>query len=247
MYKKQKGLNILKKEIISFPIRENGEWKKITTKDIFANKKIVIFSLPGAFTPTCSSTHLPRYEQLYSLFKNNGIDEIWCVSVNDTFVMNEWATCQGIKNVKLLPDGNADFTKLMGMIANKENLGFGNRSWRYSALIDNGVVVEHFIEPEIDGDPFEVSDADTMLKAINKNYVSPEDYLLFTKKDCIFCAKTKKLLKDKNIPYENIELHDSNRNNILRALVGAENATVPQMFVNGKLIGSSKEIEEYFK
>lgn len=237
--------NVLVKNI-EFPVRDGGSWKKLTTKEIFENKKIVIFSLPGAFTPTCSSTHLPRYEQLYDKFKSLGVDEVYCVSVNDTFVMNEWAKCQGIKNIKLIPDGNADFTKLMEMDVLKEDLGFGIRSWRYSALIDNGVVVEHFVEPQKPGDPFEVSDADTMLKAIDKNYQSPDDILLFTKKDCPFCTEAKQYLLEKSVKYEIIELSDANRNQVLRALVGAENATVPQMFVNGKLVGGTKEIKEKF-
>lgn len=142
-------------------------WKDRTTDDIFAGKKVVVFSLPGAFTPTCSSNHLPRYEELYDEFKALGVDEIVCVSVNDAFVMFQWGKHIGAKNVFLLPDGNGDFTRKMGMLVDKGNLGFGLRSWRYSMFVDDGNIQKIFIEPGLDDncstDPFEVSDADTML------------------------------------------------------------------------------------
>ena len=121
---------------IEFAVRDNHNWSKWVTKDLFKGKKVVVFGLPGAFTPTCSSSHLPRYEELYDTFKKIGLDEVYCVSVNDTFVMNSWAESQEISKVKMLPDGNGKFTEEVGMLISKENLGFGNRSWRYSILID---------------------------------------------------------------------------------------------------------------
>lgn len=142
-------------------------WQDVYSKDIFSGKKIVVFGLPGAFTPTCSTAHAPGFEARYEDFKKLGIDEIYCLSVNDAFVMKQWADKLGIKNVKMLPDGNAEFTRNMGMLVKKENLGFGNRSWRYSMLVDDGVIKKLFIEPgfsdDCPDDPFEVSDADTML------------------------------------------------------------------------------------
>lgn len=142
-------------------------WEDKTSDDIFANKRVVVFALPGAFTPTCSSTHLPGYEENYSAFREAGIDEIYCLSVNDAFVMFQWGKNLGAKNVKLLPDGNADFTRLMGMLVDKRNLGFGQRSWRYSMVVNNGVIEKVFAEDGLrdnaDSDPFEVSDANTML------------------------------------------------------------------------------------
>lgn len=144
------------------------EWKALTSDDVFAGKRVVLFSLPGAFTPTCSTSHLPRYEELYEDFKARGVDEIICLSVNDAFVMYQWGLSQGAENVFLLPDGNADFTRKMGMLVEKSNLGFGMRSWRYSMLVDDGEIVKMFIEPGFEDncrtDPFEVSDADTMLE-----------------------------------------------------------------------------------
>ncbi len=142
-------------------------WQDVSTNEIFGGKKIVVFGLPGAFTPTCSSTHLPGFEAKYDDFKALGIDEVYCVSVNDAFVMKQWADKLGIKKVKMLPDGNGDFAKGMGMLVKKENLGFGNRSWRYSMYVEDGAVRKIFSEPGFSDncpdDPFEVSDADAML------------------------------------------------------------------------------------
>lgn len=143
------------------------KWQDVTSDELFKGKKVVLFALPGAFTPTCSSTHLPRYEELYDEFKKLGVDEVICLSVNDAFVMFQWGKHQGVEKVKLLPDGSGQFTRKMGMLVSKDNLGFGMRSWRYSAFIDDGEVKKMFVEPGFDDecptDPFEVSDADTML------------------------------------------------------------------------------------
>ena len=142
------------------------EWKDLSSHEIFSGKKVIVFSLPGAFTPTCSTSHLPRYEELYDDFKALGIDSIVCISVNDAFVMYQWGLSQNAKNVFLLPDGNGEFTRKMGMLVNKENLGFGMRSWRYSMLVYDGEIVKLFSEAgygdNCPTDPFEVSDADTM-------------------------------------------------------------------------------------
>jgi peroxiredoxin len=142
-------------------------WQDLTTDDIFKGKKVVVFSLPGAFTPTCSSNHLPRYEELYEEFKAQGVDQIVCLSVNDAFVMFQWGKQVGAKNVFLLPDGNGEFTRKMGMLVEKSNVGFGMRSWRYSMLVNDGQIEKIFTESDFGDncpiDPFEVSDADTML------------------------------------------------------------------------------------
>jgi peroxiredoxin len=142
-------------------------WQDVASDEVFAGKKIVLFSLPGAFTPTCSSTHLPGYEAAYEELKKLGVDEVICLSVNDAFVMFQWGKQQGVQNVRLLPDGNGDFTRGMGMLVKKNNLGFGDRSWRYSAFINDGVVEKLFVEPgftdDCPTDPFEVSDAPTMV------------------------------------------------------------------------------------
>ncbi len=143
------------------------EWRDLTGDDVFAGRRVVVFALPGAFTPTCSTSHLPRYEALYGEFRAQGVDAVVCVSVNDAFVMYQWGKSQNARNVFLLPDGNGDFTAGMGMLVDKENLGFGKRSWRYAMVVDGGVIEKMFVEPGFGdnhaGDPFEVSDADTVL------------------------------------------------------------------------------------
>jgi peroxiredoxin len=145
-------------------------WQDVTTNEIFNGKRIVVFALPGAFTPTCSSTHLPGYEENYDAFKAEGIDEVYCLSVNDAFTMFQWGRHLGASNVKLLPDGSGAFTRLMGMLVRKDNLGFGARSWRYSMLVEDGEIVKVFAEDgkmdDCPTDPFEVSDAGTMLSHI---------------------------------------------------------------------------------
>ena len=143
------------------------DWKDLSTDDVFNGKKVVVFSLPGAFTPTCSTSHLPRFEELYDEFKAQGVDTIVCLSVNDAFVMYQWGLSQKAENVFLLPDGNGEFTRKMGMLVDKSNLGFGMRSWRYSMFVENGEITKMFSEDGYSDncptDPFEVSDADTML------------------------------------------------------------------------------------
>ena len=148
-------------------------WHDVSSADIFAGKKVIVVALPGAFTPTCSSTHLPGFEAKYEEFKALGIDEIYCLSVNDAFTMFQWGKNLGISKVKMLPDGNGEFTKGMGMLVKKENLGFGNRSWRYAMLVDNHKITQLFAEAgkadNHDEDPFEVSDFETMLNYIKSN------------------------------------------------------------------------------
>jgi len=151
-----------------------GEWKEIDTPMIFDGKKVVVFALPGAFTPTCSSQQLPGYEELYDEFKANGIDEVYCLSVNDAFVMNAWFKNQDIKKVKPIGDGEGVFTHGLGFLVDKPKQGFGKRSWRYSMLVDDGKIVKQFVEEgqndaSDDNDPFAVSDAQTMLNFIKSN------------------------------------------------------------------------------
>lgn len=230
---------------VSFPVIENGEWKNITTNDLFAGKTIVVFSLPGAFTPTCSSTHLPRFNELASVFKQNGIDEIICISVNDTFVMNAWKENQESDNVTVIPDGNGEFSQGMGMLVGKNDLGFGDRSWRYSMLVKDKTIEKMFIEPEVEGDPFEVSDADTMLNYINENAIKPEFVSMISRIGCIHCERARKTLEAHNMPYEEIELGHGVTSRSLRAISGA--TTTPQVFIGGELIGTADNLEAYLK
>lgn len=228
---------------VVFKTRHNGEFVDVSSEDIFKGKTVVVFSLPGAFTPTCSSTHLPRYNELASVLKDNGVDDIICVSVNDAFVMDAWQQDQEAENVTLLPDGNGAFSGGMGMLVDKTDLGFGKRSWRYSMLVKDGVIEKMFIEPDVPGDPFEVSDADTMLDYINPNAVKPVAVSIISKPGCPYCNHAKEILKTNGLRYEEIVLgHDATLQTV-RAITGME--TVPQIFINGDHIGGLEDLQQY--
>lgn len=145
-------------------------WEMVQTEDLFKGKRVVLFSLPGAFTPTCSTYQLPDFEKMYGEFQDNGIDEIYCIAVNDAFVMNAWARQQGLKNVKVIPDGSGEFTRKMGMLVAKDNLGFGMRSWRYAAIVNDGVIEQWFEEPGFEDncetDPYGMTSPQNVLESI---------------------------------------------------------------------------------
>ncbi|WP_144635607.1 glutathione peroxidase [Bordetella genomosp. 13] len=228
---------------VTFPVRQGNDWKTLTSDELFKGKTVVVFSLPGAFTPTCSSSHLPRYNELAPAFRAAGVDSIVCVSVNDTFVMNEWAKDQESENIALLPDGNGDFTDGMGMLVDKRNLGFGKRSWRYSMLVRDGVVEKMFIEPEKDGDPFEVSDADTMLNYVAPQAKKPDQVVVFSKPGCPFCIDAKALLEARGYAPVEIPLEHKVRGRVIGAVSGK--STAPQVFINGALIGGLEELKAH--
>jgi peroxiredoxin/glutaredoxin len=222
---------------VSFRVREGGQWKDVTTEGLFAGKTVVAFALPGAFTPTCSSAHVPRYEELYDSFRATGVDEIVCISVNDAFVMDAWKVDQHAARVTFVPDGNGAFTEAMGMLVGMDSLGFGKRSWRYSMLVVDGVITKMFIENEEPGDPFRVSDADTMLAWLGGR--ATPDILLFTRPECVYCTRAKRLLTDAGLTWA--ELPTSPR--ILRALPGAR--TTPQVFIDGAHVGGADALEAW--
>lgn len=228
---------------VTFRTRQGDQWQDVTTDDIFKGRTVVVFSLPGAFTPTCSSTHLPRYNELAPVLFENGVDEIVCISVNDTFVMNAWLKDQEAEHIRVIPDGNGEFTDGMGMLVDKQELGFGKRSWRYSMLVKNGVIDKMFIEPNKPGDPFEVSDADTMLAHINPQAAKPSAITLFSKPGCPFCARAKQMLLDQGMRYEEVILGQDATSISLKAVSGR--STVPQIFIDGRHIGGSDELAAY--
>jgi len=228
---------------VTFKTRQDNEWVDVTTDDLFSGKTVILFALPGAFTPTCSSKHLPRYNELAPVFRENGVDDIVCLSVNDAFVMNAWAEDQEAENVTLIPDGNGEFSEGMGMRVDKSAIGFGKRSWRYSMLVKDGVIEKMFIEPEVEGDPFEVSDADTMLNHINPDVVAPESISIFTLPGCPHCARAKAMLKDHGVVFEEIVLMKDATYCSLQAISGE--ATTPQVFIGGKHIGDDDALESY--
>lgn len=164
-------------------------WEDKTTDDYFAGKRVILFSLSGAFTPTCSTYQLPDFERLYDDFKARGIDGIYCLSVNDAFVMNTWGRSQEIENVKLIPDGSGEFTRKMGMLVAKDNLGFGMRSWRYAAIVNDGVVEAWFEEPgysdNCEDDPYGESSPQTLTEALRAVKRSSLSYRLWRDLACL--------------------------------------------------------------
>lgn len=238
--KNREGQNIPQ---ATFRTRRDHEWLDVTTDEVFKGKTVVVFSLPGAFTPTCSSTHVPRYNQLTPVLKQHGVDEVVCISVNDAFVMNEWKAEQDADNVTFIPDGNGDFSEGMGMLVDKADLGFGKRSWRYSMLVKDGVIEKMFVEPDVPGDPFEVSDADTMLAYIAPNAATPLDVTVLSREGCPYCIRAKGMLNDANIPFEELVLNRNYKESTLRAISGS--SMVPQVFINGDYIGGSEDLEKY--
>jgi len=242
MFKNMEGNRV---PSVTFRTRRDHEWVDLTSDEIFAGKTVVVFSLPGAFTPTCSSSHVPRYNQLQPSFRANGIDDVICLSVNDAFVMDEWKRSQKADRVTFLPDGNGDFTDGMGLLVGKEDLGFGKRSWRYSMLVRDGVVEKMFVEEEVPGDPFSVSDADTMLEYLDPSAKAPHDATIFSRPGCPFCARAKGLLRDAGIEFEELVLNRDYTDRTLRAVANA--TSYPQVFVDGALIGGSDELQAWLE
>ena len=228
---------------VSFKTRRDHEWVELSTADVFSGKSVILFSLPGAFTPTCSSSHVPRYNQLEPLLRSRGIDEVICVSVNDAFVMDEWSRSQNADRVTFLPDGNGDFTAGMGLLVDKNDLGFGKRSWRYSMLVRDGVIEKMFIEPDEPGDPFNVSDADTMLTYLDPDAERPHDVSVFSRPGCPHCARAKSLLTSAGIEFEELVLNRDYTDRSLRAVANA--TSYPQVFVDGELIGGADDLQAW--
>ena len=221
---------------VTFRTRTATGWADVTTSDLFADQTVIVFSLPGAFTPTCSTSHVPRYEELFDTFQAHGVDRIVCVSVNDAFVMNAWKADQGAERIDFVPDGNGQFTEGMGMLVDKSDLGFGARSWRYSMLVRDGVIEKMFVEPDEPGDPYDVSDADTMLAHLAPNAVAAPDILLLTKPFCGHCTRAKSALGAAGLRYAEVE----STPRMLRAV--SDDPKTPRVFVDGQLIGGADEL-----
>jgi len=220
----------------------NGGLQHVETGEFFKGKKVALFSLPGAFTPTCSASHAPGYDALAPLLTKAGIDAIVCVSVNDAFVMGAWEKDLGTENVIYWADGNTHFTAGMGALLNKEAPGFGPRSWRYSAIINDGTVEKVFAESAEPGDPFSVSDARSMLKHLDESLLPPQ-VAMISKAGCPHCAKAKATLNEMMWPYEEVAATTAS----LGALAGDAKAQTPQIFIDGARIGGNDELNAWLK
>ncbi len=232
---------------VTFKTRVGSDWRDVSTADLFAGQTVVVFALPGAYTPTCSSSHVPRYNELAPVFKANGVDAVLCLSVNDAFVMDAWAQDQNAENIRFIPDGNGAFAEGMGMLVDKTAIGFGKRSWRYSMLVKDERIVKMFIEADRPGDPFEVSDADTLLRYINPAAREPQFITILTRAGCPHCLRAKTLLADHGLAFE--EIRTGQRTGVtsrtLRALTGR--STVPQVFIAGRHIGGADDLARYLE
>jgi glutaredoxin-like protein len=226
---------------VTFPILVDDVWQKTSSDAVFKGKTVVLFALPGAFTPTCSSRHLPRYNELAGVLKANGVDSVVCLAVNDPFVMQNWKAEQHADAIDFLPDGSGEFSAGMGQLVDKSALGMGQRSWRYSMLVKDGRIEKMFIEPQVPGDPFTVSDADTMLHYINPKAVVPPLVTFFSKPGCSHCARARKMLQDKGLHYDEIRLGSPGISfSSLQAVTGR--GTTPQVYIDGVHIGGADEL-----
>ncbi|MEZ4331805.1 MAG: glutathione peroxidase [Myxococcota bacterium] len=216
-------------------------WQSVDARTLFAGRDAVLFALPGAFTPTCSSSHLPGYEELAPAFEAAGIDAIYCLSVNDPFVMEAWGRQQRVERVKLVADGNAALTRALGMDVSKEDLCFGVRSWRYAMIVRDGVVAALFVEPDVPGDPFEVSDAETVLRSLVPDAKLAPPVTIFTRPGCPHCRRAKALLDERGYAYDEITIGREATSRTLAAVAGA--TTVPQVFIGGRRVGGADALE----
>ncbi|HEV7715530.1 MAG TPA: glutathione peroxidase [Steroidobacteraceae bacterium] len=221
----------------------DGKVKKYGSGELFAGRKIILFALPGAFTPTCSTAHVPGYVAHLKEFRDAGVDDIVCLSVNDPFVMEAWQRSEKAEGVHFVADSFAEFTQQMGMSIDHRDAGLGTRSWRYSMLVNDGVIEKMFIEADVPGDPFEVSDADTMLKHLRPGQKSIGPVLMLARHGCPFCARAKEMLTNRGITFDAVYLGDELTMQGVKAASGL--AKVPQVFVDGKLVGGSEELEKF--
>lgn len=225
---------------VTFTIKENSKKTVRSSSDLFKGKRVILFAVPGAFTLVCSLIHLPEYEEYYDLFINLGIDDIYCLAVNDLFVMEEWAKNTGTNKVKMIPDVHGTFTKALQMEVSKDELGL--RSWRYAMIIDDGVIEEVFIEPSLQS--ISRSRAKTLLRHLNPEIILPKNILIFTIDGCSHCAKAKELLINKELFFREKTFAKDYNLSDLKALTGK--TSVPQIFINGRLIGGEEELALYF-
>lgn len=227
-----------------FKTRVQGKQRTLSSEEIFKAKRIVVFALPGAFTPTCSTAHLPRYEELGPVFLKHGIDAIYCLSVNDFYVMEAWAREHRLQHVKMLPDGNGDFTRDMGMLVDKRDAGLGERSWRYSMLVEDGRIQKMYIEPEEPGDPYGVSDADTMLRHIAPKAELPRKAFIFTRDGCPYCREAKELLAENGFSFKEMSVGAQGMSgSVFETLTGR--TTTPQVYVEGRHLGGLDALRQF--
>lgn len=222
---------------------KEGKVNRLSRKDLFGGRRVIVFALPGAFTPTCSTAHVPGYVSRLKDFRAAGIDDVVCLSVNDAFVMEAWQRSEKAQGIHFVADPFAKFTEAMGMAVDHSEASLGTRSWRYSMVVKDGKIEKMFIEPDKPGDPFEVSDADTMLEYLSPGHKSLGPVLILAREGCSFCARAKQMLDERHVPYDAVYLGDELTMEGVKAASGV--AKVPQVFIDGKLIGGADQLEQF--
>ncbi len=220
-----------------------GNVHRVRGSELFGGKRVILFALPGAFTPTCSTAHVPGYVAHLDEFRDAGIDDVICLSVNDPYVMEAWQRSEKAQGIHFVADPFAEFTQGMGMAIENREAGLGVRSWRYSMVVKDGVIEKMFIEPDKPGDPFEVSDAETMRRYLLPNRRAIGPILMLARHGCPYCARAEEMLRSRGLRYDIVHLGDELTMQGVKAASGA--AKVPQIFIDGKLIGGSSELEHY--
>jgi peroxiredoxin/glutaredoxin len=226
-----------------FELRDRAS-VRIHTNELFAGRRVILFALPGAFTPTCSTAHVPGYVAEIDNFHRAGIEEVICLSVNDPFVMAAWQRSEKARGIRFMADPRAEFTQAMGVAIDQRDLPLGLRSWRYSMLVDDGIIKKMFIEPDKPGDPLEVSDAETMLQYLQPNRKRHGPVLVLARHGCPYCERAKGLLRQQQFEFEIGYVGDELSMRGVKAATGK--ATVPQVFIDGQLVGGADQLERYF-
>jgi peroxiredoxin/glutaredoxin len=229
---------------VSLAEMRDGQVRTVPSRDLFQGRRVILFALPGAFTPTCSTAHVPGYVARLEDFRAAGIADVICLSVNDPFVMEAWQRSEKAEGIHFVADPFGEFTQAMGMATELREATLGTRSWRYSMLVADGRIEKMFIEPDVPGDPFEVSDADTMWKFLQPDRKLFGPVLMLARHGCPHCARAKSLLAERHIRYDAVYLGDGLTMQGVRAASGAK--TVPQIFIDGKLIGGADQLQEFF-
>lgn len=221
----------------------DGNVKRLSSRELFDRARVILFALPGAFTPTCSTAHVPGYVARLNDFREAGIADVVCLSVNDPYVMEAWQRSEKAEGIHFVADPFGEFTQAMGMAIDNRDAALGVRSWRYSMVVAHGKIEKMFIEPDKPGDPFEVSDAETMLKYLAPNTKTVGPVFMMARHGCPHCNRAKSQLTELGIPFEAIYLGEDFTMEGVRAASGA--ASVPQIFIAGKHIGGSDKLAEY--
>jgi len=223
----------------------DGTVHRVHSRELFGGKRVILFALPGAFTPTCSTAHVPGFVARLKDFRDAGIDDVICLSVNDPYVMEAWQRSEKAEGIHFVADPYAEFTDGMGMTIEHRDVPLGTRSWRYSMLVNDGTIEKMFIEPDKPGDPFEVSDADTLWRHLRPNQKTLGPALMLARHGCPHCQRAKELLREKGVPFEAVHLGDELTMQGVKAASGT--ATVPQVFIDGRLIGGTDQLAAYLQ